>query len=226
LYLVSLPIYIIFKRLELVCVAHLGGSRSRLERSQISHLLLNDLVVPVHLEVGQELRICFLDQLLLVLLELELFVSRQGFPSWLYDIAGETSELSLELAIEDRSDRSICDLPSRVAKKCVGADPGANHCVENRRRCSLHRRGRSAAKDQTIRDLAQGSSSLPDGPDGPCLEAGRSARAQGQRSSPVASGSHSREGPHRGGEVLGFVYGRQADLDNSNRRRAEEKRRI
>jgi hypothetical protein len=37
-----------------------------------------------HLEVGKELRLCFLDQLLL---ELELFVSRQGFPSWLYDIA-------------------------------------------------------------------------------------------------------------------------------------------
>jgi hypothetical protein len=50
--------------------------------------LPNNLVVPVHLEVGQELRLCFLDQLLLVLLELELFVSRQGFPSRLYDIVG------------------------------------------------------------------------------------------------------------------------------------------
>jgi hypothetical protein len=59
------------------------------ERSQISRPLPNDLVVPVHLEVGEELRLCFLDQLLLVLLELELFVSRQGFPGRLYDIAGE-----------------------------------------------------------------------------------------------------------------------------------------
>jgi hypothetical protein len=68
--------------------------------SQISRPLSNDLVVPVHLEVGPEFCICFLDQLLLVLLELELFVSRQGLPSQLYDIAGEMSELSLEPAIE------------------------------------------------------------------------------------------------------------------------------
>jgi hypothetical protein len=32
--------------------------------------LLDDLAVPDHLDVGQELRLCFLDQLLLVLLEL------------------------------------------------------------------------------------------------------------------------------------------------------------
>jgi hypothetical protein len=34
------------------------------------------LVVPVHLEVDQEFRLCFLDQLFLVLLEQELFFSR------------------------------------------------------------------------------------------------------------------------------------------------------
>jgi hypothetical protein len=43
----------------------------------------------------------------------------EGFPSRLYDIAGETSELSLESAIEGRSDRSICAFPSGVAKKSV-----------------------------------------------------------------------------------------------------------
>ena len=47
----------------------------------------DDLVVPVHFEVGQELCFCLLDQLLLMLLELELFVSRQGLPSQLYDVA-------------------------------------------------------------------------------------------------------------------------------------------
>jgi hypothetical protein len=47
----------------------------------------DDLVVPVHFEVGQELCFCLLDHLLLVLLELKLFVSRQGFPSRLYDVA-------------------------------------------------------------------------------------------------------------------------------------------
>jgi hypothetical protein len=55
-------------------------------------------------------------------------------------LLGETSELSLEPAIKGRSDRSSCNVPSGVAKKCVGADPNANHCDENRRRCSLRKR--------------------------------------------------------------------------------------
>lgn len=58
----------------------------------------------------------------------------------------------------------------------VGADPGTNHYVENMRRCSLYRCGRSAARVQTVRDLAQGSSSLPDKSDGLSLEAEQSAR--------------------------------------------------
>jgi hypothetical protein len=44
-------------------------------------------------------------------------------------LLGETSELSLEPAIEDRSDGFICVVPCGVAKKCVGAFLGANHCV-------------------------------------------------------------------------------------------------
>jgi hypothetical protein len=87
LHLFSLFIYVSFKRLEFVGVTYIGGIRYGSERSQISCPLSNDLVVPVHLEVDQELRFCFLDQLLLVLLELELFVSRQGLLSRLYDIA-------------------------------------------------------------------------------------------------------------------------------------------
>jgi hypothetical protein len=40
----------------------------------------------------------------------------------------ETSELSFEPAIEDRSDESSRLVPSGVAKKRVDADLGANHC--------------------------------------------------------------------------------------------------
>jgi hypothetical protein len=40
----------------------------------------------------------------------------------------ETSELPFEPAIEGRSDRSARKVPSGVTKKCVGADPGDNHC--------------------------------------------------------------------------------------------------
>jgi hypothetical protein len=42
-------------------------------------------------------------------------------------------------------------------------------------------------------------------PDGPRPGAGRSARAQGGGRSPAVSGSRSREGPRRGGEILGVV---------------------
>jgi hypothetical protein len=71
-------------------------------------------------------------------------------------LLGETSELSLESAIEGRFDGSICVVPSGVTKKCVGAFSECQSLRENRRRCSLHRRGRSAARGRTVCDLAQG----------------------------------------------------------------------
>jgi hypothetical protein len=88
LHLLSLFVYVSFKRLELIGVTYIGDIRSRSERSQICRPLPNDFVVPVHLEVGQEFCLCFLDQLLLALLEQELFFSWQGFPCRLDDIAG------------------------------------------------------------------------------------------------------------------------------------------
>jgi hypothetical protein len=62
-----------------------------------------------------------------------------------------------------------------------------------------------SVESRIVRDLAQGSGSLPDRADGPRLVAGRSARTQGRWSSPAAPGSRSWEGPCRGGEVLGLV---------------------
>jgi hypothetical protein len=88
LQLLSLFVYVSFKRLEFVGATYIGGNRNRSERSQICHPLPNDFVVPAHLEVGQELCLCFLDQLLLALLEQEPFFSRQGFPCRCDDIAG------------------------------------------------------------------------------------------------------------------------------------------
>jgi hypothetical protein len=100
---------------------------------------------------------------------------------------------------------------------------------ENQRRCSLVRRGRSAAQGRTVRDLARGGGALWSGADGPRHRAGRSAtwcrssgslpdgrtvRALGPNGprvrrggggSPAAPGSRSREGPRRGGEILGGV---------------------
>jgi hypothetical protein len=91
----------------------------------------------------------------------------------------ETSELSFEPTIEGRFDRSICVLPSGVAKKYVDTFLEASITQENqrrcsfgqartvcgsepdgprpgaRRRCSLVRRGRSAAQGRTVRDLVQ-----------------------------------------------------------------------
>jgi hypothetical protein len=42
-------------------------------------------------------------------------------------LLGETSELSLEPAIEGRFDESICVVPSGVAKKYVDTFLGAKH---------------------------------------------------------------------------------------------------
>jgi hypothetical protein len=82
---------------------------------------------------------------------------------------------------------------------------GRQSLRENMRRCSLHSRGRSAFRGRTVRDLGQGYGFLPDRPDGPRLQAGRSACAQGRRRSPAAPGSRSREGPRREGEILSVV---------------------
>ena len=127
-------------------------------------------------------------------------------------LLGETSELSLEPAIEGRFDRSRCVVPSGVAKKYVdafserqtlnknrggalwsGADgprPGAGRsatwCAA---RVSCLTAGRSPPWGRTVRVL---------GPDGPRVRRG------GGRS-PAAPGSRSREGPRRGGEILGDV---------------------
>jgi hypothetical protein len=100
---------------------------------------------------------------------------------------------------------------------------------ENQRRCSLVRRGRPAAQGRTVRDLARGGGALWSSADGPRQEAGRSAtwcrnsgslpdgrtvRALGPDGPRVRRGggnrrrrpgSRSREGPRRGGEILGVV---------------------
>jgi hypothetical protein len=61
-------------------------------------------------------------------------------------LLGETSELSLEPTIEGRSDGSICDVPQRSRQKVCWYLFGRQSMRENRRWCSLHRRGRSASR--------------------------------------------------------------------------------
>jgi hypothetical protein len=92
----------------------------------------------------------------------------------------ETSELSFEPAIEGRFDRSICVVPSGVAKKyvdvfserqtlnknrggalCTGADgprAGAGRSAAwcEAWRCSLHKSGWSTHRGRTVRGLVQG----------------------------------------------------------------------
>jgi hypothetical protein len=92
-------------------------------------------------------------------------------------LLGEISELSLEPAIEGRFDRSKYVVPSGVAKKYVDAFWERQILKKNRRRCSVVRRGRSAAWGRTVRDLAQGSGPLLDDRTVRALGAGRSAHA-------------------------------------------------
>jgi hypothetical protein len=93
----------------------------------------------------------------------------------------ETSELSLEPAIEDQFNGSIYVVPSEVAKSMLTPFSGANYST------------------RTVAVLsAQGQTVRGQGPDGPRMHMG------GGRSS-TAPGSRSREGPRRGGEILGDV---------------------
>jgi hypothetical protein len=76
LYLVSLLIYVSFKRLNFIYFAYLRGRCSRSERGYISRPLPDDLVIPANFEVGQEFYLCFFDQLLLMFFKFLLVFSR------------------------------------------------------------------------------------------------------------------------------------------------------
>jgi hypothetical protein len=92
---------------------------------------------------------------------------------------------------------------NRGGALCTGADgprPGARRggtlCAGAD--CPRPGAGRSAA-------WCAARASLPDGRTVRALGVGRSARTQRRRKSPAAPGSRSREGPRRGGEILGGV---------------------
>jgi hypothetical protein len=87
-------------------------------------------------------------------------------------LLGKTSELAFEPAIEGRSDRSLHDVSSGVAKMCVIVVLGANRCNEYRRRRSPRKRGRSVAEGEMIHDLAQRLGFLLDELDGPHVRRG------------------------------------------------------
>jgi hypothetical protein len=117
----------------------------------------------------------------------------------------------------------------RAANQTVDTFSEAPITQENQRRCSLHRGGRSARWGRTVRGLVRGGGAFWSGADGPRHRAGRSAtwcrspsslpdgrtvRAlgpdgprvrRGGGRPPTAPGSRSREGPRRGGEILGGV---------------------
>jgi hypothetical protein len=144
-------------------------------------------------------------------------------------LLGEISELSLEPAIEGRFDASIFVFPSGVAKKYVDAFPKRQTLNKNRGgalctgadgpragpdgpRAGARRGGTLCAGVDypwlgARRSAAwcAARASLPDGRTVRALGAGRSACTQRRRESPTAPGSRSREGPRRGGEILGGV---------------------
>ena len=117
----------------------------------------------------------------------------------------ETSELSFEPAIEGRFDEPRCVVPSGVAKKYVDAFLERQTLNKNRGGAlwsgadgPRHRAGRSATWCRSSGSLPDGRTVRALGPDGPRVRRG------GERSL-AAPGSRSREGPRRGGEILGVV---------------------
>jgi hypothetical protein len=115
----------------------------------------------------------------------------------------------LMVFVDAFSERQILK-KNRGGALCTGADgpragpdgprPGARRggALCARADCPRPGAGRSAA-------WCAAGASLPDGRTVRTLGAGRSARTQRRRKSPAAPGSRSREGPRRGGEILGGV---------------------
>jgi hypothetical protein len=81
-----------------------------------------------------------------------------------------TSELSFEPAIEGRSDRSVCDVSSGVAKKCVGADRAPI--------TTLRTDGGALCGGADGPRPGAGPRFLPDRPDGPRVCRGGGVRRQ------------------------------------------------
>jgi hypothetical protein len=71
-------------------------------------------------------------------------------------LLGETSELSLEPAIDARFDESICVFPQRSRQKVCWCFFRAPITKQEPRQCSLHRGGQSATRGRMVCDLAQG----------------------------------------------------------------------
>jgi hypothetical protein len=90
----------------------------------------------------------------------------------------ESNTFFLELRDLRRS-QLICIGKFNFSISCVDAFSERQSLNKNRRRCSLVRRGRSAAQGRTVRDLEQGQRFPAWRPDGPRPGAGRSAHAQG-----------------------------------------------
>jgi hypothetical protein len=135
---------------------------------------------------------------------------------------GEESALIFDISAGSRE-------PVVIEKPFVDAFSERQLLKKNRRRCLLHRGGRSARRGRTVRSLvrgavvlsAQGRTVRDLGPDGPrpgarlgLLPDGRTVRALGPDGPrvrrdggrpPTAPGSRSREGPRRGVEILGGV---------------------
>jgi hypothetical protein len=117
----------------------------------------------------------------------------------------ETSELAFEPAIEGRFDASIFAIPSGVAKKYVDAFSERQTPNKNRGGALWSGAdgprpgaGRSATWRKARVFCLTAGRSAPWGPDGPRVRRGGGSRRR-------RPGSRSREGPRRGGEILGDI---------------------
>lgn len=82
-------ITIILKRLDVVRLTYIRRRCDRSKRYQVTFPLPDDLLMLVHLEVCQVLRLGLLNQLSFVVLEFLLTFSRQVLQSQLHDVAWE-----------------------------------------------------------------------------------------------------------------------------------------
>jgi hypothetical protein len=137
-----------------------------------------------------------LNQLLLMLLELELFVSRQGFPSRLYDVAGGDFRTIHRPLRADLMGLDVLS-PAESPKSMLTPFSGAKHST--RTSGGALYTGADGPRPGAGRSATWRRARVP------CLTARRSTRAQGRRKIAGGAWISLPGGTHRGGEILGVV---------------------
>jgi hypothetical protein len=191
LHLLSLFVYVSFKRLEFIGGTYIGGIRSRSERSQICRPLPNDFCCSCPPWSQPGISHLLPGSAALGAPRIGAILQPARFPmlAWWY-CWWKLQSYPLNRPLRADLDRSVWNLPQRSRQKYVDTFFGRQSLNTNRGGALCTR------ADGPRPGVGLGFPAWR--PDGPRVRRGR-------RRLPAAPRSRSREGPCRGGEILGDV---------------------